>query len=357
MSKLMDIIDRRFDERLEKMGVLMKYVPAVVTDVQEDYLRADVKLIANNAEIKGMLNKTAEKLTVGQTVTVGYQTMPSSGVILLANGEADPIREGGGVAVENAVLFDEDDLHEYTVDNELMVDISANTKLYYGGTGNMIVAQGMLCYFGSRTLSGSNFTDALDTLLTQNSEYISPEYTGITSYYVNTSHVVFKYEVDIRVYPYEINVAQTNNQVRWWFRIESTRTITNMSTSAVTVSTTKAEVNFNTADITDITDYGLILVSQYAGASSPDAYLNSYIPNGYIGSNTSSPSTSAVAAMLVYKNSNQAVNKWNANYAGTISNLTYTSLGAASYMPLSAGETVFAMGATQRSEPVSGGGA
>ena len=264
--------------------------------------------------------------------------------------------EGGGVEVQTAVLYDAANLHEYTVTNELMVDISANTKLYYGGTGSMIVAQGMLCYFGSRTLSGSDFTDALDALLTQNSEYISPEYTGITSYYVNTSHVVFKHEVDIRVYPYEIDVAQTNNQVRWWFRIEATKTRTNMSTSAVTVSTTTAEVNFSTADITDITDYGLILVSNRAGAISPDSYLNSYIPNGYIGSNTSSPSTGAVAAMLVYKNSNQSVDKWNANYAGTISNLTYTSLGAASYMPLSAGETVFAMGATQRSEPVSGGG-
>ena len=77
--------------------------PAVVTAVQEDYLRADVKLLGNGAEIKGMLNKSPGKLTVGQTVTVAYETLPSSGVILIANGETDPLSEGGGWDVDTAV--------------------------------------------------------------------------------------------------------------------------------------------------------------------------------------------------------------------------------------------------------------
>lgn len=364
MSKLMDIIDRRLDERLEKMGGLMKYVPAVVTDVQQDYLRADVKLIANNAEIKGMLNKTAEKLTVGQTVTVGYQTMPSSGVIVLANGEADLIREGGGVEVENAVLYDEDNLHDYTVDTELMVDISANTKLYYGAPNRMFVAQGMLCYMGPSIMpSDSAFTDALDDLLTANHEYLAPAYSGIISYYVS-SNVVYRAVTDVSVFPYQIDAsADSQNRVRWWFKVISNVTTTNMSTSAVTTNTYTSNVNFYTDDISDITEYGLLMYCSSVGASSPVAALDQYVPYGYAGSTTAMTSNTNFRAMFVYKNSNSNVNKWNARYDGRISPTnpqTYMSVRAGSVVPLSASETTFMLGATQRSEPVtpnSGGGA
>ena len=363
MSKLMDIIDRRFDERLEKMGGLMKYVPAVVTDVQEDYLRADVKLIANNAEIKGMLNKTAEKLTVGQTVTVGYQTMPSSGVILLANGEADPIREGGGGAVENAVLYDEDNLHDYTVDTELMVDISANTKLYYGASNRMFVMQGMLCFLGPSTLpSGSTFTDLLDDLLTSNSDYIAPAYSGITSYYTS-SGVVYRAVADISVFPYQVNV-ESDGRARWWFKLVSVITTTNMNTSASSTNTYTSTVNFHTSDITDIIEYGLLLYCSQVGASSPATAFDSYIPYGYAGTSGAPSSSTDLKAVLVYKNNNPNVDKWNANYNGTISpsggTQTYTYVRVGSYAPLSAAETAYMMGATQRSEPVTpnnGGGA
>lgn len=148
MSKLMDIIDRRLDERLNKMGEL-KLVPAQVTAVRADFLRADVKLLANDAEIKDMLNKTAEKLTVGQTVTIGYQTLPSSGVIMFANGEADLIRQGGGVEVETAALLDEDNVHHWLADQELMLDIDAETRLLYGGNQRLVSVQGHVCRYGT----------------------------------------------------------------------------------------------------------------------------------------------------------------------------------------------------------------
>ena len=144
MSKLMDIIDRRLDERLNKMGEL-KLVPAQVTAVRADFLRADVKLLANGAEIKDMLNKTAEKLTVGQTVTIVYQTLPSSAVIMFANGEADLIRQGGGVEVETAALLDEDNVHHWLADQELMLDIDAETRLLYGGNQRLVSVQGHVC--------------------------------------------------------------------------------------------------------------------------------------------------------------------------------------------------------------------
>lgn len=144
----MDIIDRRLDERLNKMGEL-KLVPAQVTAVREDFLRADVKLLANGAEIKDMLNKTAEKLTVGQTVTIGYQTLPSSGVIMFANGEADLIKTGGGVEVETAALLDEDNVHHWLADQELILDIDAETRLLYGGNQRLVSVQGHVCRYGT----------------------------------------------------------------------------------------------------------------------------------------------------------------------------------------------------------------
>jgi hypothetical protein len=354
VSKLTDIIRREVKDLVSKQGGLM-VTPAVITAVQEDYLRADVKLLGNGAEIKGMLNKSPGKLTVGQTVTVAYETLPSSGVILIANGETDPLSEGGGWEVENAVLYDAANLHEYTVDTELMTDISANTKLYYGADNRMIVAQGVPVYLGSFT--ASDFTAKLDSLLTANSAYISPEYTGLISYRYN-SGVVYKYEVDIKVYPYQVN-AESNNRWRWWWMTRTTIKTTNMSTSAVTTNTyLQTHDNFYTTNFNDISEYGLLLTTPTFGVNSPDALLDSYITNGYVGSNTninasSTPTGSThVRGLIVFKNASQ--DAWNVNYQGTVSLSYNTRVGA--YMPLTAAETCFALGTTQRSEPVTPGG-
>lgn len=332
--------------------------PAIVTAVQADFLRADVKLLGNGAEIKNMLNKTPGKLTVGQTVTVAYSTLPSSGVILFANGETDLIKKGGGgVQVENAVLYDAANLHEYTVDTELMTDISANTKLYYGASGRMIVAQGMLFYQGSYSLNGNDFTNALDDLLTENSAYIAPEYRGIISYRYS-SNIAYRRETDVKVYLEQVDYPSNNNRARMWFKIAVTTKETNLSTSAETTTTTTNTVNFYTANLSDITEYGLVLASTTFGEHSPVTQLEPYIPNGYVGYNSAS-SASAVRAMLVYKNDNSSVNKWNARYDGAINasggSSTYMSIIVGSLMPLSANETILALGATQRSEPQGGG--
>ena len=151
MSKLTDIIRREVKDLVSKQGGLM-VTPAVVTAVQEDYLRADVKLLGNGAEIKGMLNKSPGKLTVGQTVTVAYETLPSSGVILIANGETDPLSEGGGWDVDTAVLLDSANIHDWVAVEELMADISANTKLYYGGTQRLVSLQGYASRYSNKTI-------------------------------------------------------------------------------------------------------------------------------------------------------------------------------------------------------------
>lgn len=151
MSKLTDIIRREVKDLVSKQGGLM-VTPAVVTAVQEDHLRADVKLLGNGAEIKGMLNKSPGKLTVGQTVTVAYETLPSSGVILIANGETDPLSEGGGWEVDTAVVLDADNVHQWVAQEELMADINANTKLLYGGHQKMVSVQGYACQYSTAAL-------------------------------------------------------------------------------------------------------------------------------------------------------------------------------------------------------------
>lgn len=264
--------------------------------------------------------------------------------------------EGGGVEVTNAVLFDAANLHDYVTTTELMMDISANTKLYYGANNRMIVAQGVPVYLGSFT--ASDFTAKLDSLLTANSAYISPEYTGLTSYRY-TSGVVYKYEVDIKVYPYQVNV--NNNRWRWWWMTRMTIKTTNMSTSAVTTNTyVQTHNNFYTTNFNDISEYGLLLTTPTFGAGSPDAILDSYITNGYVGSNTninaSSVPTSSnhVRGLIVFKNADR--DAWCVDYNGTVTIDAQYNNRVGAYMPLTAAETCFALGTTQRSEPVTPGG-
>lgn len=150
MSKLTELIDRQIDRKLQGLN-RVQYVPATVTAVRADYLRADVKLRSGGAELKGMLNKSGEKLKVGQDVKVAYLTLPSAGWIALTGGEADPIKEGGGWVVDTAAVFDADNLHQWVADEELMADINAQTKLYYGSHARIIPIQGYACRFGSST--------------------------------------------------------------------------------------------------------------------------------------------------------------------------------------------------------------
>lgn len=182
MSKLTDIIRREVKDLVSKQGGLM-VTPAVVTAVQEDYLRADVKLLGNGAEIKGMLNKSPGKLTVGQTVTVAYETLPSSGVILIANGETDPLSEGGGWEVDTAVVLDSANIHDWVATQELIEDISANTKLYYGGNQKTVVVQGYVCRFGSATLDDDD-ADNFGTKIELDSYYRESGGTYSLKHYV-----------------------------------------------------------------------------------------------------------------------------------------------------------------------------
>ena len=60
--------------------------------------------------------------------------------------------EGGGWEVDTAVLFDSANLHDWVAVEELMTDISANTKLLYGGHQKMVSVQGYACRYSTAAL-------------------------------------------------------------------------------------------------------------------------------------------------------------------------------------------------------------
>lgn len=163
-NKLLELIDKRIAEKQD--GI--RYTPAEVLAVQSDFLRADVKLLANGAVIPHMLNKSGEELSVGQQVKVAYLTLPSSGWIAIANGEARPLGGGGGVTVEYAPILTDVTAPDFTITREVMIEYSAKTNVLYGAVPSFIIVDGVYCYFGS--INSQNGATVLQQLL-QNREF------------------------------------------------------------------------------------------------------------------------------------------------------------------------------------------
>lgn len=172
MSKLTDIIRREIDARAG--GVQL--TPATVISVQADFLRADVKLIENGAIIKGMLNQSGNKLTVGQSVKIAYQTLPSAGWIAYTNGEADPIGGGGaGVQVESAAIITT--AEDFIVTQETMIDYSPATKVLYGNAPAFFI-----CQENYAMLTSTNFTNDEKASCIANEQYF-PDAIHLTAWY------------------------------------------------------------------------------------------------------------------------------------------------------------------------------
>lgn len=213
MSKLLDLIDRRIEQKMTAQDSI-RYAPAEVLAVYKNehdiIVRADVRLLANGTIVRKILNKSNEKLTVGQGVKVAYLTLPSAGWIAVANGEADPLRsgEGGGDIwnVETAAILNDNNFDSFVITEEEMVEISPTTKFYYGAKPAFIVLQGMLCYFGAGNVRTSTYPCQLDgsteifQSVIDNKEFFSassfssmtsPEHTLMT--YPNGNYTLVRY--------------------------------------------------------------------------------------------------------------------------------------------------------------------
>lgn len=323
MSKLTDIIKREVKDLVSKQGGLM-VTPAVVTAVQEDYLRADVKLLGNGAEIKGMLNKSPGKLTVGQTVTVAYETLPSSGVILIANGETDPLSEGGGWEVDTAVVLDADNVHQWIAEEELMADINANTKLLYGGNAKLAAMQGYACRFGSATLDSDD------------AELFGTSIEVDVLWRTTSSGTLSPRKIKLELFVNNITVSSGEN--RYTFAIVITRY------DGTTIESTDTYTTLGTA--TNPTD--AFIVATVSGISSETSYAGASTPYGYMMCSNITINVGAVVGgdvtLLGMRSGSGAITL----YIGG-SNRTPNSY---SCVPLdSLAEEYLNLGITQRSEP------
>lgn len=144
-EKILELHDRQSNKNCSR------YIDATIISVREDYLRATVKFITGQV-VENMLNKSKEKLSVGQNVKVEYFTTPSKGWIALAYGEARPLKEdksSGNWRVYNAAMTTSDNIDDWDLEREFMYDYAPQIQLYYSGAPTFIVVQGILCYYGT----------------------------------------------------------------------------------------------------------------------------------------------------------------------------------------------------------------
>ena len=165
----------------------LKYIDAVVTRVCDNkFRRVNVKLLTGQ-EYENMLNKTEEKLAVGQGVKIGYLTIPSKGWIAFANGEANPLGgDGGGIQVESAAIITT--AEDFIITQETMIDYSPATKVLYGAAPAFIICQ------ENYMLMSSSWTNTEKALVIANEQYFpdAVHYTGYY-YYNNIVHRVEEY--------------------------------------------------------------------------------------------------------------------------------------------------------------------
>ena len=387
MSKLLDLIDRRIEQKMTAQDSI-RYAPAEVLAVYKNehdiIVRADVRLLANGTVIRKILNKTSEKLTVGQGVKVAYLTLPSAGWIAVANGEADPLRsgEGGGDIwnVETAAILNDNNFDSFEIAAEEMVEISPTTKFYYGAKPAFIVVQGMLCYFGSGNVSARTYPCQLDgsteifQSVIDNKEFFSassfssmtsPEHTLMSyprsgdptwvrywSFTASTVQAVMKYQnnslyVQQQIQPYSS---------RWTFNPGST--ITELKFYDDLTAGEKAAVVENDKWVYRNTGLGM---AYHNGSYELDQLADNFFVLPIVTAISDGPTTpngypapygyATVGAMPII-----AYGEWiRGNYIASATNLSGAGDAGGSYMPFkSQAEHDFAMGMTKRSEPQEG---
>lgn len=164
----------------------LKLIDGVITNINDSKCRrVNVKLLTGQ-EYENMLNKTEEKLAVGQGVKVGYLTIPSKGWIAFANGEANPLGgDGGGIQVESAAIITT--AEDFIITQETMIDYSPATKVLYG-----VAPAFLICQENYAILASNNWTNTEKASCIANEQYF-PDAVHFTAWYVN-SNVVYREE-------------------------------------------------------------------------------------------------------------------------------------------------------------------
>lgn len=191
MENLERIIKGYVDKTNSNNQTKLNYIDAIVLSVNENHLRADVKLITGQ-EYRGMLNKTGEHLHNGQGVKVGYITVPSKGWIALAYGEADPLGGSGGgdnISVGSAAIVS--NANDFIINEEVMIDYSPATRASFGNTPAFIIQQQNYMYFGEASGSGVHI---------KANNALFGDTTYFKGFYLDDNNIVHSYEVYLEMY-------------------------------------------------------------------------------------------------------------------------------------------------------------
>lgn len=216
---LKELIDKRIDDKLGASQGLRR-VPAKVLSVQSDYLRADVELV-NGTECRGMLNKSCEKLTAGQTVYVEYMTLPSSGYIAMTTGEADLLSGGGGepgtsITIDNAAIVTPIQASKFITDEEVIyVDEEELVKIVYGQIPNWFYVGGYPCRLRSTT-SATALSDA------EVSAIAAADLSLLPSVYEMQTSSTSKYRYHSDMYAFELRSANSQWYLRYTIDVKRT---------------------------------------------------------------------------------------------------------------------------------------
>lgn len=326
----------------------MKLITATVTSVTDDFYHADVKLITGQ-DISNLTNYSLNKLRVGQNVEVGYKTTPQAGWIQTAHGEPDPIRQGGGgVEVDTAVVYDEDDLHDWVATEELIEDISANTKLLYGGHQKTVAVQGYSCRYSTAALDDDD-ADNFGTKIELDAWYRAD---GASAY------VLRHYVIELFVNEITTSTSGGVTSDRYVFGFTISRFVPNSSTAEATQA-------FRTANVTNPTD--AFIVMQVNSMSFVTEFTKTWggtvqtasTPYGYIQLNQmpitvgvlTAASPTAVTYPTIYPSGSSTSTTAFLNERGSTSNNDQYRC-----IPLeSTAEKCFDLALTKRSEPTGGG--
>ena len=355
---LLDVMKYCADEKVKSANI-PHYVSGVITSVSEDMFRADIKLEQDQV-LKNMLNKSGEELEVGDTVWVEYFTYPSSGWIARRNGKPKPMGGGGSTTtVSNAAVMSTD-FSDFNVTEQLMLDITPNTTLYYGASPSFMVIQGHYCLlcstsnivqysneqwtigqtaglyeriiankakFGSQigNASGGGWLSGYNTSVAYPSRYI---YETLEIYQISTTTAGNTYTAYLRLYWANTNAPSGN----WW---ESTMSWGSFTKQQYSISLKAAD---NTNYMTTLSDVFIVpVLSQYTN----DAIIGTLkTPYGYAN----------VAGYLIFSSADGT------HYGVVWYPLSSGDTAIARAPCVSDAEQCFALGISKRTEPVTGGG-
>ena len=146
-TKFLAVIEDKISTALSKLKLIKRVYGTVVSYVDG----TGYAIININGMNFRLINKSGEKLTVGDTVQVHYWKSLADGYVAIRQGKPDPLGGGGGgFAINNAVIITEGQTGVYNTNNEVVnVDVANRCSVVYGEPRNAIIVQGNLAYIDS----------------------------------------------------------------------------------------------------------------------------------------------------------------------------------------------------------------